>query len=86
MKHYLWVRWSDKCKEAFEITENAAKWIDKNLCDIGLPIEEDDRPYIFSTPSGHNIRICILKALAFKIVTCEINPLEDNKYYDDPIN
>jgi len=81
MKYYLWVRWSDKCKEAFEITKCSANWIEEMRGD-----DYSHGLYQFSTPSGKWLKINLMKALAFKIMTRETNPLEDEVLYNNPTN
>jgi hypothetical protein len=81
MKYYLWVRWSPECKEAFEITENAANWI-KNEWHNGRWSE--NKWFHFTTPTSRKIKLKLNKALAFKVVTKEFNPLEDESFYDNP--
>lgn len=81
IKYFLWVRWSPEYKEAFEITEGSAEMIEKHISNI----VEDDYVYL-ATPTGYAIRVRLKESLAFKIVTKQINPLEADEYYDNPIS
>jgi len=79
MKYYLWVRWTPECKEAFAITKDAADWLEKNTVTGNSMCR-------FSTPSGTWLRIHLFRALAYKVITREVNPLEDMDHYDNELN
>ena len=82
MQYFLWVRWSPECKEAFEITEESASCIEKS----DFSSNNENHWFYIYTPTGKTIKMKLLRALAYKIVTREINPLEDDSHYDDPLS
>ncbi len=83
MKYYLWVRWSDKCKEAFEIIEQSANFVEQETESITRLLKDD---FVWlQTPTGKTLKIKLQRTLAYKIVTKETNPLEDTEYYDNPL-
>lgn len=79
--YYLWVRWKSGEKDCFEINKGAAIAVNQNIGDWF------NKTCLFiQTPSGQTLYIAPKEIAAIKIVLKEINPLNDDGHYENPLN
>lgn len=77
LAHYLWVRWESGAKDCF-------------LYDPNGKVMHTGEFLCIPTPSGTYVNIDVSKICAYKFfrktIKVNLNPLEDEDHYDNPLN